>query len=152
MNTPASTADTGLWQHTMFLADAIYFNSVQNRNIYMSECMTDRICPTQYIIGNSGDAPVVPEQSNTEKIRRSLQLDGVQAILYAPRLPGSYLTDAAQTYRNFMAALYIMDQELEDHQILYLHLDGEKGRIFLILHIIREIATGLDVSRFCSAL
>ena len=151
LNTPASTADTGLWQHTMFLADAIYFNSVQNRNIYMSECMTDRICPTPYIIGNSGDAPVVPEQSNTEKIRRSLQLDGVQTILYAPRLPGSYLTDAAQTYRNFMAALYIMDQELEDHQILYLHLDGEKRPDFSDFTHIREMPPDFDVSDFASA-
>ena len=150
-NTPASTADTGLWQHTMFMADALYFNSMQNRNIYMNECMTDGICPTPYIIGNSADAPVVPEQSHREKIRRSLQMDGMQTILYAPLLPGSYVTDSAQTFRNFMSALYIIDQELGDHQVMYLHLDGEKQLDYSVFTHVREMPSDFDVSDFASA-
>ncbi|MFR8312567.1 MAG: hypothetical protein ACLVBP_09600 [Ruminococcus sp.] len=38
LNTPDSTADTGLWQHAMFMADRLYFNNVQNRDIYLQEC------------------------------------------------------------------------------------------------------------------
>ena len=133
------------------MADALYFNSMQNRNIYMNECMTDGICPTPYIIGNSADAPVVPEQSHREKIRRSLQMDGMQTILYAPLLPGSYVTDSAQTFRNFMSALYIIDQELEDHQVMYLHLDGEKQLDYSVFTHVREMPSDFDVSDFASA-
>ena len=151
LNTPSSTADTGLWQHTMFLADALYFSSMQNRSIYMNECMTARICPTPYIIGNSLEAPVVPEQSHREKIRRSLQMEHMQTILYAPLLPGSYVTDAAQTFRNFMSALYIIDQEFDEHQIMYLHLDVEKDLDFSEFKHIKEMPPDFDVSDFASA-
>lgn len=151
LNTPASKADTGLWQHTMFLADALYFNSIQNRTIYMKECMTDHICPTPYIIGNSTEAPVIPQKSHREKIRRSLQLEGMQTILYAPLLPGSYMTDTAQTFRNFMSALYILDLELSEGQVLYLHFDGEKEIDFSVFTHIKEMPRDFDVSDFASA-
>ena len=126
LNTPDSTADTGLWQHTMFMADCLYFNNVQNRDIYLQECMTANICKTPYIIGSSTHIPVIPNESHREKLRRSLQMDSMQTILYAPLLPGSYIADTEQTFRNFMAALYIFDCELSDHHVLYLHLDHER--------------------------
>ncbi|MFR7899855.1 MAG: hypothetical protein ACLU6Y_08475 [Ruminococcus sp.] len=66
--------------------------------------MTANICKTPYIIGSSTHIPVIPNESHREKLRRSLQMDSMQTILYAPLLPGSYIADTEQTFRNFMAA------------------------------------------------
>ena len=151
LNTPDSTADTGLWQHTMFMADCLYFNNVQNRDIYLQECMTADICKTPYIIGSSTHIPVVPNESHREKLRRSLQMDSMQTILYAPLLPGSYIADTEQTFRNFMAALYIFDCELSDHQVLYLHLDHEREIDFSEFRHIKEMPKDFDVPDFAAA-
>ena len=97
--------------------------------------MTANLCKTPYIIGSSTHIPVIPNESHREKLRRSLQMDSMQTILYAPLLPGSYIADTEQTFRNFMAALYIFDCELSDHQVLYLHLNHEREMIFLNLDI-----------------
>lgn len=151
LNTPDSTADTGLWQHTMFMADCLYFNNVQNRDIYLQECMTANICKTPYIIGSSTHIPVIPNESHREKLRRSLQMDSMQTILYAPLLPGSYIADTEQTFRNFMAALYIFDCELSDHQVLYLHLDHEREIDFSEFRHIKEMPKDFDVPDFAAA-
>lgn len=151
LNTPDSTADTGLWQHTMFMADCLYFNNVQNRDIYLQECMTANICKTPYIIGSSNHIPVIPNESHREKLRRSLQMDSMQTILYAPLLPGSYIADTEQTFRNFMAALYIFDCELSDHQVLYLHLDHEREIDFSEFRHIKEMPKDFDVPDFAAA-
>lgn len=151
LNTPDSTADTGLWQHTMFIADCLYFNNVQNRDIYLQECMTANICKTPYIIGSSTHIPVIPNESHREKLRRSLQMDSMQTILYAPLLPGSYIADTEQTFRNFMAALYIFDCELSDHQVLYLHLDHEREIDFSEFRHIKEMPKDFDVPDFAAA-
>lgn len=151
LNTPDSTADTGLWQHTMFMADCLYFNNVQNRDIYLQECMTADICKTPYIIGSSTHIPVVPNESHREKLRRSLQMDSMQTILYAPLLPGSYIADTEQTFRNFMAALYIFDCELSDHQVLYLHLNHEREIDFSEFRHIKEMPKDFDVPDFAAA-
>lgn len=151
LNTPGSTADTGLWQHTMFMADCLYFNNVQNRDIYLQECMTANICKTPYIIGSSTHIPVIPNESHREKLRRSLQMDSMQTILYAPLLPGSYIADTEQTFRNFMAALYIFDCELSDHQVLYLHLDHEREIDFSEFRHIKEMPKDFDVPDFAAA-
>lgn len=151
LNTPDSTADTGLWQHTMFMADCLYFNNVQNRDIYLQECMTANICKTPYIIGSSTHIPVIPNKSHREKLRRSLQMDSMQTILYAPLLPGSYIADTEQTFRNFMAALYIFDCELSDHQVLYLHLDHEREIDFSEFRHIKEMPKDFDVPDFAAA-
>lgn len=151
LNTPDSTADTGLWQHTMFMADCLYFNNVQNRDIYLQECMTANICKTPYIIGSSTHIPVLPNESHREKLRRSLQMDSMQTILYAPLLPGSYIADTEQTFRNFMAALYIFDCELSDHQVLYLHLDHEREIDFSEFRHIKEMPKDFDVPDFAAA-
>ena len=151
LNTPDSTADTGLWQHTMFMADCLYFNNVQNRDIYLQECMTANICKTPYIIGSSTHIPVIPNESHREKLRRSLQMDSMQTILYAPLLPGSYSADTEQTFRNFMAALYIFDCELSDHQVLYLHLDHEREIDFSEFRHIKEMPKDFDVPDFAAA-
>ena len=151
LNTPDSTADTGLWQHTMFMADCLYFNNVQNRDIYLQECMTANICKTPYIIGSSTHIPVIPNESHREKLRRSLQMDSMQTILYAPLLPGSYIADTEQTFRNFMAALYIFDCELSDHQVLYLHLDHEREIDFSEFRHIKEMPKDFDVPDFAVA-
>ena len=151
LNTPDSTADTGLWQHTMFMADCLYFNNVQNRDIYLQECMTADICKTPYIIGSSTHIPVIPNESHREKLRRSLQMDSMQTILYAPLLPGSYIADTEQTFRNFMAALYIFDCELSDHQVLYLHLDHEREIDFSEFRHIKEMPKDFDVPDFAAA-
>lgn len=151
LNTPDSTADTGLWQHTMFMADCLYFNNVQNRDIYLQECMTANICKTPYIIGSSTHIPVIPNESHREKLRRSLQMDSMQTILYAPLLPGSYIADTEQTFRNFMAALYIFDCELSDHQVLYLHLDHERKIDFSEFRHIKEMPKDFDVPDFAAA-
>lgn len=150
LNTPDSTADTGLWQHTMFMADCLYFNNVQNRDIYLQECMTANICKTPYIIGSSTHIPVIPNESHREKLRRSLQMDSMQTILYAPLLPGSYIADTEQTFRNFMAALYIFDCELSDHQVLYLHLDHEREIDFSEFRHIKEMPKDFDVPDFAA--
>lgn len=151
LNTPDSTADTGLWQHTMFMADCLYFNNVQNRDIYLQECMTANICKTPYIIGSSTHIPLIPNESHREKLRRSLQMDSMQTILYAPLLPGSYIADTEQTFRNFMAALYIFDCELSDHQVLYLHLDHEREIDFSEFRHIKEMPKDFDVPDFAAA-
>lgn len=151
LNTPDSTADTGLWQHTMFMADCLYFNNVQNRDIYLQECMTANICKTPYIIGSSTHIPVIPNESHREKLRRSLQMDSMQTILYAPLLPGSYIADTEQAFRNFMAALYIFDCELSDHQVLYLHLDHEREIDFSEFRHIKEMPKDFDVPDFAAA-
>ena len=151
LNTPDSTADTGLWQHTMFMADCLYFNNVQNRDIYLQECMTANICKTPYIIGSSTHIPVIPNESHREKLRRSLQMDSMQTILYAPLLPGSYIADTEQTFRNFMAALYIFDCELSEHQVLYLHLDHEREIDFSEFRHIKEMPKDFDVPDFAAA-
>lgn len=151
LNTPDSTADTGLWQHTMFMADCLYFNNIQNRDIYLQECMTANICKTPYIIGSSTHIPVIPNESHREKLRRSLQMDSMQTILYAPLLPGSYIADTEQTFRNFMAALYIFDCELSDHQVLYLHLDHEREIDFSEFRHIKEMPKDFDVPDFAAA-
>lgn len=151
LNTPDSTADTGLWQHTMFMADCLYFNNVQNRDIYLQECMTANICKTPYIIGSSTHIPVIPNESHREKLRRSLQMDSMQTILYAPLLPGSYIADTEQTFRNFMAALYIFDCELSDHQVLYLHLNHEREIDFSEFRHIKEMPKDFDVPDFAAA-
>lgn len=151
LNTPDSTADTGIWQHTMFMADCLYFNNVQNRDIYLQECMTANICKTPYIIGSSTHIPVIPNESHREKLRRSLQMDSMQTILYAPLLPGSYIADTEQTFRNFMAALYIFDCELSDHQVLYLHLDHEREIDFSEFRHIKEMPKDFDVPDFAAA-
>ena len=151
LNTPDSTADTGLWQHTMFMADCLYFNNVQNRDIYLQECMTANICKTPYIIGSSTHIPVIPNESHREKLRRSLQMDSMQTILYAPLLPGSYIADTEQTFWNFMAALYIFDCELSDHQVLYLHLDHEREIDFSEFRHIKEMPKDFDVPDFAAA-
>ena len=151
LNTPDSTADTGLWQHTMFMADCLYFNNVQNRDIYLQECMTANICKTPYIIGSSTHIPVLPNESHREKLRRSLQMDSMQTILYAPLLPGSYIADTEQAFRNFMAALYIFDCELSDHQVLYLHLDHEREIDFSEFRHIKEMPKDFDVPDFAAA-
>ena len=151
LNTPDSTADTGLWQHTMFMADCLYFSNVQNRDIYLKECMTANICRTPYIIGSSTHIPVIPNESHREKLRRSLQMDSMQTILYAPLLPGSYIADTEQTFRNFMAALYIFDCELSDHQVLYLHLDHEREIDFSEFRHIKEMPKDFDVPDFAAA-
>lgn len=151
LNTPDSTADTGLWQHTMFMADCLYFNNVQNRDIYLQECMTADICKTPYIIGSSTHIPVIPNESHREKLRRSLQMDSMQTILYAPLLPGSYIADTEQTFRNFMAALYIFDCELSDHQVLYLHLNHEREIDFSEFRHIKEMPKDFDVPDFAAA-
>ena len=151
LNTPDSTADTGLWQHTMFMADCMSFNNVQNRDIYLQECMTANICKTPYIIGSSTHIPVIPNESHREKLRRSLQMDSMQTILYAPLLPGSYIADTEQTFRNFMAALYIFDCELSDHQVLYLHLDHEREIDFSEFRHIKEMPKDFDVPDFAAA-
>lgn len=151
LNTPDSTADTGLWQHTMFMADCLYFNNVQNRDIYLQECMTANICKTPYIIGSFTHIPVIPNKSHREKLRRSLQMDSMQTILYAPLLPGSYIADTEQTFRNFMAALYIFDCELSDHQVLYLHLDHEREIDFSEFRHIKEMPKDFDVPDFAAA-
>ena len=151
LNTPDSTADTGLWQHTMFMADCLYFNNVQNRDIYLQECMTANICKTPYIIGSSTHIPVIPNESHREKLRRSLQMDSMQTILYAPLLPGSYIADTEQTFRNFMAALYIFDCELSDHQVLYLHPDHEREIDFSEFRHIKEMPKDFDVPDFAAA-
>lgn len=151
LNTPDSTADTGLWQHTMFMADCLYFNNVQNRNIYMQECMAEHICKTPYIIGSSSDIPVIPDESHREKIRRSLQMDHMQTVLYAPLLPGSYIADTEQTFRNFMASLYIFDRELSNHQVMYLHLDHEREIDFSEFQHIKEMPRDFDVPDFAAA-
>ena len=151
LNTPDSTADTGLWQHTMFMADCLYFNNVQNRDIYLQECMTANICKTPYIIGSSTHIPVIPNESHREKLRRSLQMDSMQTILYAPLLPGSYIADTEQTFRNFMAALYIFDCELSDHQVLYLHLNHEREIDFSEFRHIKEMPKDFDVPDFAVA-
>ena len=151
LNTPDSTADTGLWQHTMFMADCLYFNNVQNRDIYLQECMTANICKTPYIIGSSTHIPVIPNESHRERLRRSLQMDSMQTILYAPLLPGSYIADTEQTFRNFMAALYIFDCELSDHQVLYLHLDHEREIDFSEFRHIKEMPKDFDVPDFAAA-
>ena len=151
LNTPDSTADTGLWQHTMFMADCLYFNNVQNRDIYLQKCMTANICKTPYIIGSSTHIPVIPNESHREKLRRSLQMDSMQTILYAPLLPGSYIADTEQTFRNFMAALYIFDCELSDHQVLYLHLDHEREIDFSEFRHIKEMPKDFDVPDFAAA-
>lgn len=151
LNTPDSTADAGLWQHTMFMADCLYFNNVQNRDIYLQECMTANICKTPYIIGSSTHIPVIPNESHREKLRRSLQMDSMQTILYAPLLPGSYIADTEQTFRNFMAALYIFDCELSDHQVLYLHLDHEREIDFSEFRHIKEMPKDFDVPDFAAA-
>lgn len=151
LNTPDSTADTGLWQHTMFMADCLYFNNVQNRDIYLQECMTANICKTPYIIGSSTHIPLIPNESHREKLRRSLQMDSMQTILYAPLLPGSYIADTEQTFRNFMAALYIFDCELSDHQVLYLHLDHDREIDFSEFRHIKEMPKDFDVPDFAAA-
>lgn len=151
LNTPDSTADTGLWQHTMFMADCLYFNNIQNRDIYLQECMTANLCKTPYIIGSSTHIPVIPNESHREKLRRSLQMDSMQTILYAPLLPGSYIADTEQTFRNFMAALYIFDCELSDHQVLYLHLDHEREIDFSEFRHIKEMPKDFDVPDFAAA-
>ena len=151
LNTPDSTADTGLWQHTMFMADCLYFNNVQNRDIYLQECMTANLCKTPYIIGSSTHIPVIPNESHREKLRRGLQMDSMQTILYAPLLPGSYIADTEQTFRNFMAALYIFDCELSDHQVLYLHLDHEREIDFSEFRHIKEMPKDFDVPDFAAA-
>lgn len=151
LNTPDSTADTGLWQHTMFMADCLYFNNIQNRDIYLQECMTANLCKTPYIIGSSTHIPVIPNESHREKLRRSLQMDSMQTILYAPLLPGSYIADTEQTFRNFMAALYIFDCELSDHQVLYLHLNHEREIDFSEFRHIKEMPKDFDVPDFAAA-
>lgn len=187
-NTPSVHVDTGLWQHTMFMADCLYFNNEQNREIYQKECMVKGICPTPYVIGtNAGkitagvspntanhftippvpdkiflDSPQLPPGISNEtltvsllrdKIRRSLRMDGCQTILCAPLLPGSYLSDARQTFRGFMSALYILDQEFTDQQILYLHLDPalEMDVKFSDFVHIKEMPHDFDVADFAQA-
>ena len=151
LNTPDSTADTGLWQHTMFMADCLYFNNVQNRDIYLQECMTRHICKTPYIIGASADIPIIPDESHRDRLRRSLQMENMQTILYAPLLPGSYIADTEQTFRNFMASLYIFDRELAQHQILYLHLDHEQEIDFSEFQHIKEMPKDFNVPDFAAA-
>ena len=151
LNTPDSTADTGLWQHTMFMADCLYFNNAQNRDIYLQECMTAHICKTPYILGSSADIPVIPDESHRERLRRNLQMEHMQTILYAPLLPGSYIADTEQTFRNFMAALYIFDCELSDHQVMYLHLDHEREIDFSEFKHIKEMPRDFDVPDFAAA-
>ena len=167
-NTPSVHVDTGLWQHTMFMADCLYFNNEQNRDIYQKECMTRGICPTPYVIGapKSSDSHTPKEDSQPsvsddilalhilrDKIRRSLQMDKYQTILCAPLLPGSCTSDAAQTFRNFMSALFILDQELTDQQIFYLHPGSghETDVSFSEFVHIKEMPHGIDTTDFAQS-
>lgn len=75
----------------------------------------------------------------------------MQTILYAPLLPGSYIADTEQAFRNFMAALYIFDCELSDHQVLYLHLDHEREIDFSEFRHIKEMPKDFDVPDFAAA-
>lgn len=151
LNTPASTADIGLWQHSMFLADCLYFNNEQNRDIYMRSCMTLAICPTPYVLGTEGSFEIHPDCFHRDRIRRNLQMDGKQTILYAPLLPGTYIADTFQTFRDFMAALYLLDQELDDSQKLYLHLESEQEVDFSEFEHIQEMPRDFDTVDFAAA-
>ena len=91
-------------------------NTEQNRDIYMRSCMTLAICPTPYVLGTEGSFEIHPDCFHRDRIRRNLQMDGKQTILYAPLLPGTYIADTFQTFRDFMAALYLLHQELDDSQ------------------------------------
>ena len=167
-NTPSVHADTGLWQHTMFMADCLYFNNEQNRDIYEKECMTHGICPTPYVIGSpkspegntlakdsqpSVSDDILARRILRDKIRRSLQMEKYQTILCAPLLPGSCTSDAAQTFRNFMSVLFILDQELTDQQIFYLHPGSghETDVDFSEFVHIKEMPHGIDITDFAQS-
>ena len=151
LNTQVSVPDTGLWQHSMFMADCLYFSNEKNRSIYMKECMLEGICPTPSVVGNFNEMTMTPELSLREKLRSSLQMDKKQTILYAPLLPGENYTDVMQTYRNFMSTLYEFDQELDNRQIVYLHLENIKETDLSVFRHIKAMPRDIDISDFANA-
>lgn len=150
-NTQISVPDTGLWQHSMFMADCLCFANEENRSIYLKECMIQEICPVPSVVGNFNELTMEPGLFLRDQIRSSLKMDGKQTILYAPLLPGENYTDVMQTYRNFMAALYQLDQELDNHQVLYLHLENIKETDLSVFKHIRKMPQDIDISDFANA-
>ena len=94
-NTQISVPDTGLWQHSMFMADCLCFANEENRSIYLKECMIQEICPVPSVVGNFNELTMEPGLFLRDQIRSSLKMDGKQTILYAPLLPGENYTDVS---------------------------------------------------------
>lgn len=59
-NTQVSVPDTGLWQHSMFMADCLCFANEENRSIYLKECMIQEICPVPSVVGNFNELTMEP--------------------------------------------------------------------------------------------
>lgn len=121
VNCGHSKADIGLWQHSMLLADSLYFTDEIIRHNYMRNCMMQDICPTPYVTG----MPLEMVKKNAN-INRELGLsDNCQKILLCPQLLGKTAVETAQAYKSFVSALYQLDAELDENQSAYVSFAGK---------------------------
>lgn len=126
VNCGFSKADTGLWQHSMFLADCLYFTSEVSRQNYMKSCMTEGICPTPYVIGQPPELILQGRIREKTDINRELGLpEQCEKILLCPQLLGKTAPETIQVYRSFVSALYQLDAELDEDQAAYVFFSGK---------------------------
>lgn len=149
MNSGFTRADVGLWQHSMLLADCLYFTDETIRRNYMKSCMMEDICPTPYVTG------VPPEMALPEKnidINRELGLSpDCRKILLCPQLLGRTWAERVQAYKSFAAALYQLDTELTEDQIAYVSFTGKSDIDFHDFAHIHPVPSQYDLYDFASA-
>ena len=123
-NSRLGSADTGLWQHSMFLADYLYFPDEIIRRNYIKDCKIQEICMTPYFVGK---APEEKSHGNSERrmeIRKALGMkDEQQIIMCCPQPLGENIPGALQAYRSLVSGLYQLDCELGDGQTVYLWMN-----------------------------
>lgn len=147
-----SCADTGLWQHSLFLADFLYFPDEIIRRNYFRDCMVQGICTTPYFAGEAPEMDFPEKTDRRMEIRKALGLnDGHQMILCCPQPLGENISGAVQAFRNLVSGLYQLDCELGDGQTVYVSMSWENDLDFSRFTHIRPMPDEYEIFDFASA-
>ena len=142
-NSRFTRTDTGLWQHSMLLADCLYFTDEIIRRNYIKECMVQGICPTPYLVGKAPEKMLLKNRKRRVEIRRELGIREESQMIFLCMQPlGENIPESIQAYRSCMSALFQLDRELGGGQAAYLCIAGEEQPDFGGFSHIRPMPAG----------
>ncbi len=114
--------DWSIWQYSFLAADYLVFTQPDLKEELLKKYMAEQICRSAVMLKSDPAMNFFMDTARREELRQRLGVQDKQVILCCPQPKEEQKkADPLVLHRAFMNMMHQLDQELGDHQIVYLH-------------------------------